>query len=61
MPRQRHVKHVPGRKTNVSGAQWLFQLLETITGVDRRSGEVILAELGPDMSVFPTDRHCASS
>jgi transposase len=35
-------------------------LLETITGVGRRSAEVILAELGPDMSVFPSDRHCAS-
>ena len=37
-----------------------LELLETITGVGRRSAQVILAELGPDMSVFPSDRHCAS-
>jgi transposase len=37
-----------------------LELLETITGVGRRSAEVMLAELGVDMSRFPTDRHCAS-
>ncbi len=35
-------------------------LLDTIVGVDRRAAEVILAEIGPDMSRFPTHRHLAS-
>lgn len=36
------------------------QLLATIPGVDRRSAETILAEIGTDMSVFPTPGHLAS-
>lgn len=36
------------------------ELLQTITGVGPRAAEVIVAELGADMSVFPSDRHCAS-
>ena len=36
------------------------ELLATIPGVDRRSAQVILAEIGPDMSVFPTSGHLAS-
>ena len=35
-------------------------LLCTIPGVAQRTAEVILAELGPDMSRFPTHRHAAS-
>jgi transposase len=35
------------------------ELLETITGVGRRAAECILAELGPDMSRFPSHRHAA--
>jgi transposase len=34
--------------------------LATITGVAQRVSQVILAELGPDMSRFPSDRHAAS-
>jgi transposase len=34
--------------------------LQTIPGVDQRSAEVLLAELGPDMTVFPTAGHAAS-
>jgi transposase len=34
--------------------------LATITGVAERSAQVILAELGPDMSRFASDRHAAS-
>ena len=34
--------------------------LDTIPGVDQRTAENILAELGPDMSVFPTAAHAAS-
>jgi transposase len=35
-------------------------LLDTIPGVDKRRAEAILAEIGTDMSVFPTHRHLAS-
>ena len=35
-------------------------LLDTIPGVDRRTAECLLAEIGPDMSVFPTAGHLAS-
>jgi transposase len=34
--------------------------LEVIPGVGRRTAEVILAELGADMTRFPTDRHAAA-
>jgi transposase len=34
--------------------------LQTITGVAERNSQVILAELGPDMSRFASDRHAAS-
>jgi len=36
------------------------ELLDTIPGVDRRVAEVILAEMGLDMSQFPTADHLAS-
>ena len=36
------------------------ELLTTIPGVDHRSAQVILAEIGPDMSVFATAGHFAS-
>ena len=41
------------------GAEAL-ERLDTIPGIDRRTAEVILAELGLDMSVFPTAAHAAS-
>src|SRR2546426_8122396 len=34
--------------------------LDTIPGINRRTAEVAIAELGVDMSVFPSDRHLAS-
>jgi transposase len=34
--------------------------LETIDGVGRRTAEVLLAEIGPDMGRFPTHQHLAS-
>jgi transposase len=34
--------------------------LDAITGVGRATAEVLVAELGTDMSRFPTDRHVAS-
>jgi len=36
------------------------ELLCTIPGVQRRAAEVIVAEIGVDMSVFPTAKHLAS-
>ena len=38
----------------------LIRLLETIPGVNRESAMAILIELRPDMSVFPSARHCAA-
>ncbi|MCE3556510.1 IS110 family transposase, partial [Pseudonocardia sp. RS11V-5] len=35
-------------------------ILDSITGVGPRAAEVILAEIGPDMSRFPTAGHLAS-
>jgi transposase len=35
-------------------------LLDTIPGVDRKTAEVILAEIGLNMSQFPTDKHLAA-
>jgi transposase len=37
-----------------------LQRLDTIPGVDRRTAEVLLAELGADMSRFPSAAHLAS-
>jgi hypothetical protein len=34
--------------------------LDTITGVDKRAAECIIAEIGADMAVFPTAAHLAS-
>jgi transposase len=36
------------------------ELLDTIPGVDKRTAELLLAEIGPEMSQFPTHRHLAS-
>jgi transposase len=37
-----------------------IELLDSIPGVDQRAAEMLLAEIGPDMSRFPTDAHLAS-
>jgi len=37
-----------------------IELLRTIPGVDRKTAEVTLSEIGPDMGHFPTARHLAS-
>jgi transposase len=34
--------------------------LDTIPGVNKRTAETVIAEIGVDMIVFPTDRHLAS-
>jgi len=35
-------------------------LLDTIPGIDRKTAEVMLAEMGLDMRQFPTDKHLAA-
>jgi transposase len=37
-----------------------LELLDSIPGVDRRAAEMLLAEIGVDMSRFPTEHHLAS-
>lgn len=37
-----------------------IQLLDTIPGVDKKIAEAIVAEIGVDMSHFPSDRHLCS-
>lgn len=37
-----------------------IELLDTIPGVGRKSAEVLLAEIGPDMTKFPSPAHLAS-
>jgi transposase len=37
-----------------------IELLDTIPGVDKRAAEMLLAEIGPDMTRFPTEHHLAS-
>ncbi len=39
---------------------WAVELLCTIPGIQRRTAEVVIAEIGVDMSVFPTAKHLAS-
>jgi transposase len=34
--------------------------LDTVPGIHKRTAEVVIAELGVDMSFFPSDRHLAS-
>jgi transposase len=34
--------------------------LDTVPGINKRTAEVVIAELGVDMSFFPSDRHLAS-
>jgi len=41
-------------------AQEAIELLDTIPGVDTRTAEVIVSELGVDMSRFPTAKHVSS-
>ena len=42
------------------GKGGLVERLDEITGVGARNAQVIIAELGTDMSVFPTPGHAAA-
>jgi transposase len=37
-----------------------LEKLDAIPGIDRRVAEVLMAEIGPDMTPFPSDAHLAS-
>jgi transposase len=75
----RHVKQVPGRKTDVKYCEW--RLISSVTacskqrlrpfqhahghldstpGVGRRTAKTLVAEIGLDMTRFPTAAHLAS-
>jgi transposase len=69
-----HVKNVPGRKTDLTDAEWLtadvtdrlcpfesaVTILCSIPGVSTTTAEVLIAEMGVDMTRFPTSGHlCA--
>jgi transposase len=47
-----------GRRTE--GYEPQVRLLEAAPGIDRTAARSLLAEIGPDMSVFPSDRHLTS-
>jgi transposase len=38
----------------------LITWMDTVPGINRRTAETLLAEIGPDMSVFPSAKHLAS-
>jgi len=40
--------------------EWALSLLDTIPGVSRRNAQMIIAEIGVDMTRFPTAGHLAS-
>jgi transposase len=48
-----------GEELGPTGAS-AVKLASTMTGVAARTGEVMVAEIGTDMSIFPTARHLAS-
>jgi transposase len=52
--------HAPGCASTDAAVLGLVERLDEITGVGRRNAQVIIAELGTDMSVFPTAGHAAA-
>ena len=47
-------------KKRLNSAEAEIILLDTIPGISRRAAEVLLAEIGSDMSRFPSAKHLAS-
>jgi len=52
--------HAPGSASDGTPVLSLIERLDEITGVGVRNAQVIIAELGTDMSVFPTAGHAAA-
>ena len=52
--------HSPGCASDGTPVPGLVARLDEITGVGARNAQVIIAELGTDMSVFPTPAHAAA-
>src|SRR5258706_4928682 len=52
--------HAPGCASKDTPVLGLVERLDEITGVGARNAQVIIAELGTDMSVFPTPGHAAA-
>jgi transposase len=52
--------HSPGCASDGTPVLGLVERLDEITGVGPRNAQVIIAELGTDMSVFPTPGHAAA-
>jgi transposase len=52
--------HSPGCATSGTPVLGLVARLDEVTGVGVRNAQVIIAELGTDMSVFPTPGHAAA-
>jgi len=52
--------HAPGCASDGEPVPGLAERLDEITGVGPRNAQVIIAELGTDMSVFPTAGHAAA-
>ena len=52
--------HVPGCASKDAAVLGPAERLDEITGVGTRNAQVIIAELGADMSVFPTAGHAAA-
>jgi transposase len=52
--------HAPGCASTGAAVLSLAERLDEITGVGARNAQVIIAELGTDMSVFPTAGHAAA-
>jgi transposase len=40
--------------------EWAIELLDTIPGLSRRSAKILLAEIGTDLSRFPSAQHLAA-
>jgi len=61
--RRRWPRAAPGKATigeQIAPFESAVELLCTIPGVQRRTAEVIVAEIGVDMSVFPSAKELAS-